>query len=448
MDPDRIAGALARLPEGLDVVGRVHPDFDAARRVWNGLFDRRPAAVVRARSRADVSATVRFAREHDTLLAVRGGGHSLPGLSTCDDGIVIDLAPMRSVVVDPAQRTATVAGGALLGDLDRAGEPFGLAVPAGVIGHTGVGGLTLGGGMGRLSRRLGLTIDSLEGAELVLADGQVVDVTADTEPDLFWAIRGGGGNFGVVTSFRFGMHELGAVCVGAYTYPRTAVSGVLGGLAEAAARAPRELAVSLVVTSEGIAVSIMRSGPTAASTDDVERFGRLGTPSSASFGPMSFVDLQAAGDEAMHWGRRVYAKGGFVADLDDAVIAIIDEASERAPTPDSEIYVIQLGSAVADVAEADTAYTGRAAAYYWIVEPVWDDPALDAACIAWGRESASRLAAISLAGNYVNEQADAGIAAAAYGAAKLARLESVKARFDPTNLFRLNQNVAPPPRDA
>jgi FAD/FMN-containing dehydrogenase len=448
VDPDRIAEGLRRGSTGLDIVDRAHADYDAARRVWNGIFERRPGAIVRARSRDDVAATVRFAREHDILLAVRGGGHSLPGLSTCDDGIVLDLSPMRSVHVDPERRRATVEGGALLGDLDRAGEPYGLVVPAGVVGHTGVGGLTLGGGMGRLSRRLGLTIDSLEGAELVLADGRVVDVSADTEPELFWAIRGGGGNFGVVTSFRFRMHELGDVVVGEYSYPRSSVTPVLGGFAAAAARAPRELAVSLVVTGNGVDISIMRSGPGAASTADVERFGRLGAPSSASSGPMSFVELQGAGDEAMRWGRRIYAKGGFVADLDDAVIAIIDEASTRAPTPDSEIYVIQLGSAVADVAEAETAYTGRAAEFYWIVEPVWDDPALDASCLAWGREVAGRLATHSLAGNYVNEQSDAGIAAAAYGATKLARLGSLKARFDPTNLFRLNQNVAPPRSDA
>jgi len=442
VDPDRLAEGLARLQQGLDVVARDHADFDAARRVWNGLWDRRPAAVVRARSRDDVVATVRFAREHDALLAVRGGGHSLPGLSTCDDGIVLDLSPMRSIAVDPEGRRATVGGGALLGDLDRAGEPFGLVTPAGVIAHTGVGGLTLGGGMGRLSRRLGLTIDSLEGVEMVLADGRVVLVDAEREPDLFWAIRGGGGNFGVVTSFRFQMHDLGEVVAAEYSYAPEAAADALGGFAREAARAPREMAVSLVATDSGVHLSVMRSGSPAPS-DDLERFGRLGTPMDASIGPVRFVELQAAGDESMRWGRRIYSKGGFVADLDDEIVAIIADGAARAPTPDSEIYVIQLGGAVADVDEAGTAYAGRSGGFFWIAQPVWDDPALDEACIAWGRDVAARLTARSLAANYVNEQADAGIAASAYGATKLARLGALKAEVDPTNLFRLNQNIAP-----
>jgi FAD/FMN-containing dehydrogenase len=443
VDPDRIAQVLARLPDGLDVVGRDHPDFDTARRVWNGLFDKRPAAVVRSRTTADVQATVRFAREHEVLLAVRGGGHSLPGLSTCDDGIVLDLSPMRAVVVDQAVCRATVEGGALLGDLDRAGEPFGLTTPAGVVGHTGVAGLTLGGGMGRLSRRSGLTIDSLEGAELVLADGRVLEVGPDTEPELFWGIRGGGGNFGVVTSFRFRMHELGEVIVGESAYPVAQAADVLDRYARLAAAAPRELATSFVLGPTGLAISIMRSGPSRSDTAGIEAFGQLGDPTSASVGPMGFVELQAAGDELMRWGQRVYSKGGFLADLDAAAIAAMTADLEAAPVPDAHVYVIQLGGAVGDVEESATAYTGRAAGYFWLVDAYWEDPALDAACLAWARAHAARLTAVSMAGNYVNEQGDAGIAPSSYGAETFARLTALKTAVDPTNLFRLNQNIAP-----
>lgn len=444
MDPEAVAGKLRALGLRGEVVGRADPAFDATRRVWNGLADRRPAAVVRAADEVDVSSTVRFAAEQGVLLAIRGGGHSLPGLSTCDDGIVLDLRALSRVAVDPVRRQATVGGGALLGDVDRAGAPHGLVVPAGVVSHTGVGGLTLGGGMGWLSRRLGLTLDSLAAARIVLADGRVVDVDDEHEPELFWGIRGGGGNFGVVVRFTFRMHELGPVAIGTWAYDVAEAAAVLARLAEAAADGPRHVTASFVVAGPIVQVTAITSGPTMRPAD-IDPFGRLGAPIDRSVGQTSFLELQARGDEHLRWGRRVYAKGGFLAGLDGAAIEDIVEAMTTAPSAEAEVYVVQLGGAVADVDPAATAYIGRSAQFYWIAEPVWDDPRDDDVNLAWGRRTAAALAARSMAGNYVNEQgdADASVARQAYGQDTYRRLAELKRVVDPMNVFRLNQNIEP-----
>lgn len=443
---------LARLSREFDgsaigdiVIGGEHSDYEKLRRVWNGLADRRPTAIVRAGNDTDVRKVIRVAAEYGTRLAIRGGGHSLPGLSTCDDGIVLDLSKMNHVVVDPIARVAEVQGGALLGQLDAAGSAAGLVTPAGVVSHTGVAGLTLGGGMGWLSRRFGLTIDNLLSADVVTADGRLVRAAPDSEPELFWGIRGGGGNFGVVTRFRFRMHHLGPILVGRWDYPPEAIAAVLRGYRELVAHAPRELTTTFFMTRSNLTVTAFWSGPTDGSEATVRAFGRLAQPRSGEVGGQTFLELQSRGDEHYAWGRRYYAKGGFLGGLEDGVIDCLAESIAGAPTPDSELYCIQLGGAVADVDEDATAYSGRNAAFYWIAEPVWDDPRDDARCLAWGRSTAQRLAAMSQAGNYVNEQADFGkdVAYSAYGAAKYERLARLKARFDPSNLFRLNQNIEP-----
>lgn len=422
-------------------------DYDQLRRVWNGLADRRPAAIVRARNRNDVVKTLRVAANHEALLAIRCGGHSLPGLSTCDGGIILDMSAFNGVTVDADARIVEVGGGALLGDLDRAGAPHGLVTPAGVVSHTGAAGLTLGGGMGFLSRRLGLTIDNLLGAELVTADGRIVSTDAETEPELFWGIRGGGGNFGVVTKFRFRMHELGSVLVGRWSYSRAGCNAVLRNYRSLAAAAPRQLTTCFTLTASSLSVTAVWTGSAAGAEQAVAPFGALGQTETAMLGGQTFLELQSRSDDHFCWGRRIYAKGGFFAAIDDAVIACLEESIAESPTPDSELYILQLGGAIADVSEDATAYSGRAAGFYWIVEPVWDDVADDARCMAWGRAVGKRMAAMSQGGNYVNEQADMGndIARSAYGAEKYARLARLKARFDPTNLFRLNQNIEPKP---
>jgi FAD/FMN-containing dehydrogenase len=426
------------------LIGPDHKEYESLRKVWNGVADRRPAAIVRARSSADVGRIVRLAAQDWCPLAVRGGGHSLPGLSTCDDGIVLDLSLMNTVVVDRANRIAEV-GGALLGDLDAAGSSADLVTPAGIISHTGVAGLTLGGGMGWLSRRFGLTIDSLAGADIVTADGRLVQTSQEVEPELFWGIRGGGGNFGVVTKFRFRMHSLGAVLVGQWNYPPATFRTALASYAEVAANAPRELTSALTLTSTNLSVTAVWSGSTHDAEKTVARYGRLAQSESGKLGGLTFLQLQSRNDAHFAWGRRYYAKGGFLQDIDERVIGCLLEAIADAPTTASELYILQLGGAISDVDESATAYSGRQAGFYWIAEPVWDSADADARCIAWGRSAGQRLSEVSRAGNYVNEQADFGkdVAYDAYGAEKYKRLAKLKARFDPSNVFRLNQNIEP-----
>ena len=447
MDAVPLIGDLFKLKLDGDVVDQGHGEYERYRRVWNAMADRRPAAIVRARSVADVQRTVTAAAEHNALLAVRGGGHSIPGISTCDDGIVLDLSSMNSVTVDSSTGRAEVLGGALLDDLDRAGAQAGLVVPAGVVSHTGVAGLTLGGGMGWLSRRFGLTIDNLLAANIVTADGRSREVSADADPDLFWAIRGGGGNFGVVTRFTFQMHPLGPVLVGSWIYPVAEAGAVLRRLRDLAASAPRELTTGFVLTSAGLRVTVLWSGTADRAERSVAPFGCLGQPESASLGGLTFLDLQRMSDEHMAWNRRYYAKGGFFRDLDDPAVERMVDSIASAPTADAEFYVLQLGGAVCDIADDATAYTGRAAGYYWIAESGWEHEADDARLVAWNRMAGARLAEISLSGNYVNEQGEVGndIARSAYGEAKYSRLAKLKARYDPANLFRLNQNIEPKP---
>jgi FAD/FMN-containing dehydrogenase len=441
----------AGLPDGIVVPGSA--DYDRRRRIWNAVVDRRPAAIVRPTTAEGVAAVVRAAAECDALLSVRCGGHSFPGHSTCEGGVVLDLSAMNSVTLDPPSGRCVVGGGALLGDVDRAAVPHGLAVPAGVVSHTGVGGLTLGGGMGWLSRVYGLTIDSLVGVDIVTADGALRRASLENEPDLFWALRGGGGNFGVVVAFEFQARALGPVSAGRWVYPPADIHDAMLGAARIAADGPRELTVSFSVSRLGVAVTAFWAGAPSAADAALAPFGRLAASATGGQGPVSFLDLQTRTDQHSAWGRRYYAKGGFVRHLDAAVVDHIADAVAEGPTDDAEVYVPQLGGAVRDVGEDATAYSGREAGFYWLVEPIWDDPADDVRCLAWGRRHGGRLAALSMEANYVNEQADTGGAfpEQAYGSSKYRRLREIKARYDPTNLFRLNANIEPaghPPGDA
>ncbi|MDA0341076.1 MAG: FAD-binding oxidoreductase [Proteobacteria bacterium] len=394
---------------------------------------------------ADVEKVVATAAEHASLLAVRGGGHSLPGLSTCDGGVVLDLSNMNAVTVDRSALSAEAWGGALLGDLDKASVPVGLVVPAGVVSHTGVAGLTLGGGMGWLSRRFGLTVDSLIAADIVTADGKARHVNSEAEPELFWAIRGGGGNFGVVTKFIFRTHELGTVLIGSWLYPVSSAASVLARYRDLAASAPRELSSGFIFTSAGLQMTAIWSGTTADAESQVVPFGGLGSPVEGSMGELSFLELQARFDEDLAWSRRYYTKGGFLKEIDDSAIERMVSGIDRAPSSAAEYYVLQLGGAVSDIADDAAPYTGRAAGHFWIAQAGWERPEDDTEFVGWTRTSAGRLSEISMQGNYVNEQADFGkeVALGAYGRIKYDRLAHLKARYDPENLFRLNQNIEP-----
>ncbi|MGO4830744.1 FAD-binding oxidoreductase, partial [Rhizobiaceae sp. 2RAB30] len=316
-------------------------------------------------------------------------------------------------------------------------------VPAGVVSHTGVAGLTLGGGMGWISRAYGLTIDSLIGAEIATASGAVQWVDADSDRELFWGLRGGGGNFGVVTRFRFKLHRLGPVAVGQWTYAVSDAKQAIMRLSEFARKGERKRTATLTLTSSGLTVTAIWVGDDRSAETMLSPFGQLAGTGQGTISRVSFIELQKRNDEHFAWSRRYYAKGGFWRDIGDHAVETMVEQIRDAPTADSEIYLMQLGGAVADVAEDATAYSGRQAGYYWIVEPVWDASSEDTRCIAWARATADRMADRTIDANYVNEQADTAIAASAYGAAKYQRLRRLKSRLDPTNLFRLNQNILP-----
>ena len=448
MDGSALVRDLGRAQFDGVIVDPNHAQYERLRRVNNGLIDRRPAAIVRAMSKHDVQKVVRIAAERDALLAVRCGGHSFPGLSTCDGGIVLDLSLMNEVTVDAGARVATVSGGALLGDVDAAGLRHGLVTPAGVISHTGVGGLTLGGGMGWLSRRFGLTIDSLLRAEIVTADGRILRTSATEEPDLFWAIRGGGGNFGAVTKFWFRMHPLGPVIIRGWTYPAAERAAVLQRYRDMIVDAPREMTTMFTAGPTELKLWAIWSGSSQGGEEALARFGTLGHATPIATGAMTFLDLQRRADESMAWGRRYYSKGGFFERIGDPAIDSIVSSLATAPSPDVELYCLQLGGAVCDIDEDATAYSGRAAGHYWISIAVWDDPARDSGCVTWGRSMANDLAPHAMRANYVNEQSETGVAMSAYGEEKYHRLARLKWRYDPNNLFRLNQNIEPRPWSA
>ena len=441
---DLLSRLFACLPATAIVTSR-DVSYEAARKVWNGMFDRHPLAVVFPQSSAEIADIVRLVAASDLPLAVRCGGHSIPGLSTCDDGVILDLSRMNAISVDPQARTVSVGGGAMLGDIDRAGAVYGLVTPAGVISHTGVGGLTLGGGMGWTSRRFGMTVDSLLSVEIVLASGEIVEASPTAEPELFWGLRGGGGNFGVVSRFTFRMHPLGRITTGQWIYKARDSVAALSGFSRAAAHAPRSVTAAFTATANQVSVTAFHSGDDADSESLILPFGALGPEPEGGTFDFSFVEFQSRNDEIMCWGRRIYSRGGFFADLGPGVTEAIVGHLRETPGPDCEVYVLQLGGAIKDVPEDATAYSGRDAGYYWIVQPVWDDPGLDEACIAWGRKGARALASLSMERNYVNEQGESSndIARQAYGSEKYTRLAQLKARFDPRNLFRLNQNIRP-----
>lgn len=422
-----------------------HPEFEQMRRVWNGLIDRKPLAIVQAKNLDDIMKVIEFTQRYALPLAVRGGGHSLPRLSTCDGGVVLDLSQLNQINIDPVAQLISVESGALLGSVDAAGAPHGLIVPAGVVSHTGVAGLTLGGGMGWLSRRFGLTIDSLLAVDIITANGDLICTSQTNEPELFWGVRGGGGNFGVVTKFHFRMHELGSVTTGSWDYDLAHSRKTLLRLADIARTAPREFTTTFNFTRKNLSITAFHSGLPEDGLKTVPPIGNLAGAGVGKFDRTVFATHQSRSDEHACWGRRYYAKGGYLAELSGEVIDCMLAAVKSTPSPDSEIYVIQLGGAISDISDDATAYTGRAAQYYWIVQPIWDDPKFDVECLAWGRQIAAQMTALSMDGNYVNEQADVGgeLALKAYGAEKFRRLQRLKARFDPSNLFRLNQNIQP-----
>jgi FAD/FMN-containing dehydrogenase len=449
---------LGELPRALgdgfagEVILPGDPGYDAARAVWNGMVDRRPAAVVRPTSASEVAVAVRFARERDLVVAVRSGGHSIPGLSTCDGGMVIDLSRLRGVRVDPERRTARVAGGTLLGELDDGAQAFGLVCPVGVVSHTGVAGLTLGGGMGRLQRKLGLTIDSLLSVDLVAADGQLVRASEEDNSELLWGLRGAGANFGIATAFEFRLHPLDSVVThGTVMHPAERARDLAAVFRDLVETGPDELWLSFGV---GLApprtpvatVSVLHCGSLDAADRDLAALTSFGPTVVDTVEPKPYLAAQHLNDDAMEWGHRFYMKSAFLRDLPDEMVDGCVEAVSRVPADaDGGFSFWAWGREIAAVAEDATAFTGRSAALWAAVEIQWDEPALDDACRAWVRTAAATIEPHALAGRYVNDVAEsgAGLARSIYGAAKYERLVGLKRTWDPDNIFRLNQNIAP-----
>jgi FAD/FMN-containing dehydrogenase len=433
--------------------------YDAARTLWNAMVDRRPALVVRAASAGDAAAAARFARAHDLLLGVKSGGHQIAGLAVADGAMLLDLSQMRAVAVDAGARTARVEPGATLGDLDAATQAHGLAVPVGINSTTGIAGLTLGGGFGWISRKFGMTVDNLRAAEVVTADGETVRASASEHPDLFWALRGGGGNFGIVTAFEFDLHPVGPeVTAGLIVHPFEEARTLLREFDRLSRAAPDGLTIWAVMRKapplpflpeewhgrEVLVFAVCYIDPTAEGDRVLAELRGLGTPIADVIGPTPFVGWEAAFDPLLTPGTRNYWKSHDVGEIGEGMIDALDKAIRNLPGPQCEVFFGTMGGAVGRVASDATAYPQRTAHYAMNVHTRWDDPAEDAACIAWAREFFEAAAPHALGSVYVNFIPDdeGERLAEAYGG-NMARLAAIKARYDPQNRLRLNHNIAP-----
>jgi len=428
--------------------------YDEARAVWNGSIDRRPALVVRPTGTDDVITALRFAREHELVVAVRCGGHSIPGLSTCDDGMVIDLKRIAGAQVDPERRTARVGGGSLLSVLDDAAQAHGLVCPVGVVSHTGVAGLTLGGGMGRLQRKHGLTIDNLLAVEVVTADGRVVRASEDENPELFWGMRGAGPNFGIVTAFEFRLHPFdGRITHGFVEYPLDRAVELAACFRELVDDGPDDLWTSFGIQVESgdasrvyAFVQVVHLGSEREAEQDLAGLRAFGTPLVDSIEPKEYLATQRMLDAPMAWGQRFSMKSCFLASLPDELVrGWVDQIAELPARVEGGFSVWPWGRAIAAVGEDDTAFTGRNAAYWASAELFWTDPSLDAGARAWARAANAGMEPYTITGRYVNDVVETGedVVRSVYGDAKFDRLVALKRAWDPDNVFRLNQNIRP-----
>jgi FAD/FMN-containing dehydrogenase len=433
--------------------------YDSARQIWNAMIDKRPAVIARCATTSDVVRGVNFARDNRLLLAVRGGGHNIAGNAMCDDGIVIDLSKMKAAQVDPAARRVTIEGGATLADLDAATQAHGLATPVGINSTTGIAGLTLGGGFGWLSRKYGMTVDNLASAEVVTAEGEVVRASATEHPDLFWALRGGGGNFGVVTRFEFRLHPVGPdVLSGLIVYPISEAKSVLQQYREFMASAPEELNVWTVlraapplpflpasVHGQGmIALALIYTGDPKQGEAIIEPLRKFGTPLGEHVGVQPYVAWQQTFDPLLAAGARNYWKSHNFTTLKDGLFDVVVEYVGKLPSAQCEIFFGAIGGATMRPAADSMAYAQRDAKFVMNFHGRWEDPVDDERCIRWARDFFNATAPFSSGGVYVNfmtaDEADR--VRSAYGP-NYDRLVQVKRKYDPNNLFRMNQNVAP-----
>jgi FAD/FMN-containing dehydrogenase len=442
-----LAGFRGRL------VVETDPDYEESRRVWNAMIDKRPELIAHCTGAADVVAALAYARERELPVAVRGGGHNIAGLSTCDDGVVIDLSAMKAIEVDAEARTARAEPGLRWLEFDAATQAHGLATTGGTVGDTGIAGLTLGGGFGWLCGRYGMTIDNLLSAEVVTADGRVLTASADENPDLFWAIRGGSGNFGVVTSFEFDLHPVGPTITGGGVFHALEhAPDVLRFYRDFAASAPDEVTTycGFLPGPHGpvIAIAAAHCGSLEDGERELAKLKAFGSPVHDAVGPIPYVGQQSLLDELLPVGVHNYWKAEYVDGLSDGVIAATCEAYARVPSPRSIVLFIPVNGAASRVPADATAFPHRDPKLIGVgIYSVWSEPAEADANVAWTRETWDALQPYSTGGVYVNDVADdegEDRSRAAYGE-NYDRLAKIKAEYDPDNVFRLNANVRPAP---
>jgi FAD/FMN-containing dehydrogenase len=453
---------LTELEQGLrgTLIRPGDESYDEARAIWNGAHDGHPALIVRCAGVADVMRAVDFARSESLPVAVRGGGHSIPGFSTCDGGVVIDLSDMRAVRVSPEGRTAVAEGGATWADFDHETQRFGLAVTGGLVSSTGIAGFTLGGGIGWLMRKVGLACDNLIAADVVTADGQLVHTSEDENPELLWGLRGGGGNFGIATSLQYRLHPVGpAVLAGPIFFAGDRAEEILRFYRDWVRTLPDELTTLVNLTTAPpapflpeavhgkplVAVIAVGAGDPEAAREFVQPLKDLADPIADLIGEMPYTAMQSLLDALWARGAHNYFRSSYIDAIDDAAIAAMVERHRAVPGPTSEIHLQHFGGAVARVRDDYAAFGDRSAEF--VLNVIARTPGAEGfeENVAWARATASALAPVTRPGAYVNFMGDAADdrLAASYGAAKYERLVALKRRYDPVNLFRLNQNIAP-----
>ena len=423
-------------------------DYDRARKLWNGSFDRRPALIARCAGAADVIQAVNFARASGLLTAVRGGGHSLSGQSVCDDGLVIDLSAMKGIRIDPVAKTAEAQPGVLLGELDRETQAFGLVTTLGTVSETGIAGLTLGGGLGRLARKFGLTCDNLRSVDIVTANGKFLHASAHENPDLFWAVRGGGGNFGVVTNFEYQLHSFDSnVLSGTVLFPFAEARKVLVALTEFAAAAPDEMYLNPIIAASPsgrvVGFEVCYCGPRAEGERLLAPLKKLGKPVVDQISVRTYLQVQSSYDGGVPAGRGYYFKSGFLPRVTAPMVDEIVDSFSEAPPSLTSLPLIHLGGAVAHVKPDATAFWNRGAHHDMAVWASWDNPADSTRMVADVRAFWRKLEHLSK-GYYINTDTpdDERRLRETYGG-NYERLVQIKTKYDPTNLFRLNANIRP-----
>jgi hypothetical protein len=455
---EEVYSSLHRRFKG-DLVRPGDSGYEDARAIWNGMVARKPGLIARCADVSDVQSAVRAASETGVLTAIRCGGHSLAGFSTCDGGMVIDLSRMRQVTVDREARRARIAGGCLLGSIDSATQKAGLVFPSGVVSHTGASGLILGGGTGWLTRRFGLSCDNVEGFTLVTADSSVVRANSKENPDLFWALRGGGGNFGVVTEFEVKLHPLTSVVLAEGLTPEPEIRGLLRGWRDFMAEAPIDLKWNIdlrLATQANKVPMALRGRPVASSSliwagdpeagrPFLQRALSLCSPDSVGGKILSFINLQTMADADFPHGRRYYTKSGYFGYLDDSTIDRLVEAVATIPSSATQIELAYLGGAAARIGADETAFGDRSSPFIMNLLANWSEPSADAGNVAWIRGIFHKLRPAMKPGVYINFMSgdEQDRVPEAYHE-RWDRIVAVKSRYDPNNFFRLNQNVPPP----